>query len=225
MRIAGRIVDRMHQRILETARPGIPKDQVVAEVYQTGISGIEGAGGDYPSIVPLVCAGAEAATPHLTWNSELLRRDEGVFFEVAGVHKRYHCPTSRTLYFGKPPKKFIEAEKAVLEGIDAGLDRAQPGQRCEDISKAFFDTMARHGVHKEGRCGYGIGLSYPPDWGEHTFSLRPGDDTVLAAGMAFHFMPALWFDDWGLEITETVLITGAGHECLSHVERKLLVVD
>ena len=72
--------------------------------------------------------------------------------------------------------------------------------------------------------GYPIGLSYPPDWGERTASIRTEDSTVLEPGMVFHFMPALWMDNWGLETTETIVIreTG-GAQVLSDVERKLFV--
>jgi ectoine hydrolase len=67
-------------------------------------------------------------------------------------------------------------------------------------------------------------LSYPPDWGERTFSIRPVDTTVLEPGMTFHFMPALWMEDWGLEITETLLIRdGGAAECLADYPRKLFV--
>ena len=42
--------------------------------------------------------------------------------------------------------------------------------------------------------------------------------------MVFHFMPALWMDDWGLETTETIIITENGPpEVLSDVERKIFV--
>ena len=41
--------------------------------------------------------------------------------------------------------------------------------------------------------------------------------------MTFHFMPALWLDDGGLEITESVVITETGYESLAHVPQKLLV--
>jgi ectoine hydrolase len=37
-------------------------------------------------------------------------------------------------------------------------------------------------------------------------------------------MPALWQDDWGLEITETLRITESGPaECLADYPRKLFV--
>lgn len=56
-------------------------------------------------------------------------------------------------------------------------------------------------------------------------SLRPGDTSVLQPGMTFHFMPGLWMDDWGLEITESILITDTGVQTLCNVPRKLFVKD
>ena len=56
-----------------------------------------------------------------------------------------------------------------------------------------------------------------------TMSLRPTDDTVLQPGMTFHFMPGLWQDDWGLEITESILITDSGVETFCNTPRKLFV--
>ena len=74
---------------------------------------------------------------------------------------------------------------------------------------------------KESRCSYSIGLSYPPDRGERTVSLRPDDRTVLAPNMTPHFMPALWFEDWELEISESIRITDTGTETLASWPREL----
>ena len=65
----------------------------------------------------------------------------------------------------------------------AGLDAAKPGNTCEDIAMAFFAVLEKYGIDKDSRSGYPIGLSYPPDWGERTMSLRPGD-TQRAASRA-----------------------------------------
>ena len=103
--------------------------------------------------------------------------------------------------------------------------RARPGKTCEDIANAFFAVLEKHGIVKDNRTGYSIGLSYPPDWGERTMSLRSGDRAELRPGMNFHFMTGLWLETMGLEITESILITETGVECLASVPRKLLVMD
>jgi ectoine hydrolase len=223
MRIAARIVEAMHLRIANTIEPGMRKCDLVADIYDAAIRGVEGHGGDYPAIVPLLPSGSDAAAPHLTWDDRPMKRGEGTFFEIAGCYRRYHCPLSRTVFLGDPPQIFLDAEKAVLEGMEAGLEAARPGNTCEDIANAFFAVLKRHGINKENRTGYPIGLSYPPDWGERTMSLRPGDRTELKPGMTFHFMTGLWQRDWGMEITESIAITETGVECLASVPRRLII--
>ena len=114
-------------------------------------------------------------------------------------------------------------EKAELEGIDSSLNAAKSGILAEDIEAAWSKRISKFGYEETSRSGYAIGLSFPPDWGERTFSFRKGDKTVLEPNMTFHFMPALWFDDWGLEITESSVITEAGAETLANVPRKLFL--
>jgi ectoine hydrolase len=225
MRRAARIVEVMHQRILDKIEPGMRKCDLVAEIYDAAIRGVDGFGGDYPAVVPLLPSGEEASAPHLTWDDRPLRTGEGTFFEIAGCYKRYHCPVSRTVFLGRPTQAFLDAEAAVLEGMDAGLTAARPGNTCEDIANAFFAVLRRHGIVKDNRTGYPIGLSYPPDWGERTMSLRAGDRTMLQPGMTFHFMTGLWLETMGLEITESILITERGVECLANVPRRLFVKE
>jgi len=223
MRKAAKIVEKMHARIFEVMEPGMRKNDLVAEIYHSGITGTEDGGGDYAAIVPMTPTGADASAPHLTWDDQPIPNNSGTFFEIAGCYRRYHCPLSRTIYLGQPPQKYLDVEKAVLEGIEAGLEAAKPGNFAEDIEAAWRKTIAKYGYEKESRCGYAIGLSYPPDWGERTVSFRKGDKTVLEPNMTFHFMPALWFEDWGLETTESIVITDSGVETLANVPRKLFV--
>jgi Xaa-Pro aminopeptidase len=84
-------------------------------------------------------------------------------------------------------------------------------------------VIARHGVVKESRIGYSVGLNYPPDWGEHTMSLRPRDKTVLQPNMTFHVIPAIWMDDWGVEISECIHVTDRGAKPFCDFPRKVFV--
>lgn len=225
MRRAARIVERMHAVIRDKAEIGMRKNELIADIYHASVFGADGHWGDYPAIVPMAPSGMDATAPHLTWDDTPLRCGESTFFEIAGAYRRYQCPQSRTLFLGKPPQKYLDAEKAVQEAVEAGLAQAKPGGLCEDVALAFNQTLNRHGFKKDSRCGYAIGLSYPPDWGERTMSFRHGDKTVLEVGMTFHFMPALWLDDGGLEITEPIVITETGAECLCATPRALVVKE
>ena len=223
MKRAGVIVERTHAMIQERVEPGLRKNELVADIFRTAIRGTESYGGDYAAIVPLVPTGLDAAAPHLTWDDRPFELGAGTFFEIAGCYRRYHCPLSRTVYLGTPPDQLLRAEEAVLEGIEAALGVVRPGNTCQDIDAAWQKVIRRYGFSKASRCGYAIGLSYPPDWGERTMSLRQGDQSILKPGMTFHLMPALWEHDWGLEITESFLVTDTGHETLSHFPRPLLI--
>jgi ectoine hydrolase len=109
--------------------------------------------------------------------------------------------------------------------MEAGLAQAKVGNTCEDIAIAFFEVLETYGIVKDNRTGYAIGISYPPDWGERTMSLRRGDKTPLQKNMTFHFMTGLWLDDWGMEITESIVIGEGAPELLAAVPRKLFVKD
>jgi ectoine hydrolase len=225
LRRAARIVEAMHTRIREVAEPGMAKSVLVAEILKAGVLGADGHWGDYPAIVPMAPSGLDATAPHLTWDDRPLRRGEATFFEIAGVYRRYHAPQSRTLFLGVPPGRYRRAAAAVAEATEAALAAARPGATCEAVAAAFNGTLNRLGFEKDSRCGYSIGLSYPPDWGERTMSLRAGDRTELVPGMVFHFMPALWLDDGGLEITEPIVIGEAGAERLCTTPGGLWIKD
>ncbi|MEP5154286.1 M24 family metallopeptidase [Planktotalea sp.] len=221
---AARISEKVMRTAIERAEVGVRKNDLVADIMHAGITGVDGDWGDYPAIVPLTPSGLDATAAHLTWNGAPMRADEATFFELSGCYRRYHAPLCRTVYLGTPSDEMRRVEAAQLEGIEAGLWAARAGNRTCDIANAFMDVMARHGIERSGRMGYPIGLSYPPDWGERTASIRSEDETVLETGMVFHFMPALWMDSWGLETTETILIQEDGAaKPLCDIDRKLFV--
>ncbi|AZV78889.1 M24 family metallopeptidase [Parasedimentitalea marina] len=223
MRKAGQLTAQMHAVLRDGFRPGVAKNQLVADVQAAGIAGLPGLAGDYPAIAPIAPSGLEASAAHITWNDRQLALGEATYFEVSGCYHRYHCPASRSLYLGEPPADIRRAETAVLTAIEDTLATARPGVTCEDVAACVYESFAKAGYVKANRTGYPVGLSYPPDWGERTMSLRPGDTTRLQAGMTFHLMPGLWTADWGLAITETFVVTPEGGKALADIPRELVV--
>ncbi|POF29422.1 M24 family metallopeptidase [Roseibium marinum] len=224
MRKAARISEKIMDGVFERVRPGMRKADLVAEIYADAIRGLDDAWGDYPAIVPLLPSGADASAPHLTWDGRFMQEGEATFFELSGCFRRYHAPLCRTVFLGQPPQYMLDAEKALVEGLEAGLETARAGNTAGDIARALAKPLEAAGIERGARAGYPIGISYPPDWGERTVSIREEDTTVLKPGMTFHFMPGLWMDGWGLEITESILIREDGPaECLCNRPRSLFV--
>lgn len=223
IRKAGEITAAMHAAIRDGFREGAPKHELIAEAQRAGVRGVPGASGDYAAIAPIAPSGAEASAAHLTWNDRPLTRGEASYFEVSGCHRRYHCPVSRSYFLGAPPADIRRAEAAVLRAIDDALATAKSGAACEDVAIAVYESFQRAGFSKDNRTGYPIGLSYPPDWGERTMSLRRGDRTELAENMCFHLMPGLWTSDWGVAITESFVVTPTGGARLADIPAEMFV--
>lgn len=221
MRQAARISEEAMLAGLDTIEAGVPEYEAAAAIYDALITGTDGFGGDYPSIVPLMPSGDHTGTPHLTWTDREFEEDDPVIIELSGCRHRYHSPLARTTFVGDPPDDIQRTADVVVEGLEAALDAAEPGVTCEAVEKAWRETIAKYDIEKEDRIGYSMGLGYPPDWGEHTASLRPGDETVLEEDMTFHMIPGIWGDDFGVEISETFHVTKNGAETLAEFPRRL----
>lgn len=225
MRKAASVIEAVYSHMNEILVPNMRQNDLVAEILAAGARGADEVFGDYPAIVPLIGYGPESAACHSTWDDKPLAPGAGFFAELAGCHARYHCPISRTVYIGTPSAQYRTCESLIADCIAQVADAMRPGAVLEDVAQVFYSALAQAGFEKDNRCGYSTGLSYPPDWGERTMSLRPGDRTVLQENMVFHFMPGLWFDDWGFEMSETIRVGANGGECLANVPQTLITVD
>ncbi|WP_129113461.1 M24 family metallopeptidase [Halegenticoccus tardaugens] len=221
MEEAARISEEAMVAGLDAIEEGVAEYEAAAAIYDTLVRGTDDYGGDYPAIVPLMPSGDHTGTPHLTWTDRRFERGDPVIIELSGCRHRYHSPLARTTFVGDPPEKLARTAEVVVEGVNATLDAVEPGITAEEVEGAWREIIARHGVEKEERIGYSMGLGYPPDWGEHTVSLRPGDETVLEENMTFHVIPGIWQDDVGFELSETFRVTANGAETLADFPRKL----
>jgi len=224
MKEAGKIAERVMQTAIDRLEPGVRECDAVAAVYQAQMTGTPAFGGDYPSIVPMMPTGEKTSAPHLTWTDDPYESEQMVNLELAACRHRYHCPIARTAYLGKnPPAKLVELANHTVEGLNITLEAIKPGMRAEEVELVWRRHIAKAGLEKESRIGYAMGLNYPPDWGEHTASLRPGDKTVLASKMTFHMILGMWMDDYGFECSESLRVTETGCETFANFPRKLFV--
>jgi len=145
--------------------------------------------------------------------------------ELGAARRHYHTPLTRTAHIGAPPDKIKKLADVIIEGGDAALNAARPGVTCEEVEAVWQGILKSHGYSKDSRVGYSIGVNYPPDWGERTASLRPGDTTELQTGMCFHFQSGMWLDNFGAAISEPFVVTEQGGKRFSDVKRELVIID
>jgi len=226
MREAASIVETAMRSAYDSIRPGVRQCDAVAEIYRAQIAPNERFCGDVTALCPIILAGEMAATAHPIWTNEPFAKDQTVAVELGGARRRYTCALARTLHLGsKPPNNLIDTAKAVEEGLLAVLDVLKPGLTGAQAHAAWQGVLDQYGLKKESRIGYSIGIGFPPDWGEHTISLRPGEEDPIEPDTTIHIMLGMWMDGWGMELSETVRLTSRGVECLTNFPRGLQTIQ
>jgi Xaa-Pro aminopeptidase len=220
LRNAARLAEAAVAAAYDVIAPGVRECDAVARIQAAQLASQTAFAGDVTALPPTILAGENASAPHLLWSDRRFKPGETIALELAGACRHYTAGLARTMQLGDTPPNVAETAKAVLEGMEAVLAAAKPGARAEDVEGAWRRVIARYGLKKESRIGYSIGVAYPPDWGEHT-SLRQGDKTVLEPGNVLHSILGMWMDGWGIEISETILITRSGCETLTRFPREI----
>lgn len=222
---AGEISAAALQAAVDACAVGRRQCDVMAELYKVTIGGTENVGGTFPCKPPNAMVGEICTAPHLSWSDAPLQENDIFYIEQGGVRHRYHSPLSRCIYLGKPSQQMLDTTAVIVEGLEAVLMAVKPGVLLEDLETAWRQVIAKHGIVKDSRIGYPVGIGYPPTWGELTCSLRQGDKTELEAGMTFHCIPALWLDSYGLVVSESFVVTETGAKTFASFPRKLFSTE
>lgn len=223
LRQGARLAEAAMTAAYDVIAPGVRECDAIARIQAAQVAGLPDIAGDVTALPATILGGENASAPHLMWSDRRFGADETVALELAGASRHYTAGLARTMQLGTMPAKVRDTGAAVLEGMEAVLAAIRPGVLAEEVEAAWRAVIARHGLKKESRIGYSIGVAYPPDWGEHTISLRPGDRTELRPGNTLHAILGMWMEGWGIEVSETILVTGTGNETLTRFPREIHV--
>jgi len=224
MKQAAQICEKVMQTAVDKIDVGVWEKDAAANVSAAQIAGMNTFGGSSPAIFPIMPSAERTSTAHLTFDPDRqYRKNDVVLLELSGARHRYHAPLSRTVYLGEPPQDLQKTADDVVTGLQETLTFIKPGVTAEEVEGRWRKAIAHTGLVKPSRVGYSYGLNYPPDWGEHTISLRPGDKTILKPNMTLHLMPGIWMDEFGFECSEPIRVTDNGCETFVNFPRKLFV--
>lgn len=223
MREAAVLTDLGMQAGFDAIDVGKRENEVAAEILSAMVRGTSEIGG-FASSPLMMPTGAEFATTyHTSWADRPYLHDTSTGFEFTGARYHYSAPLARNVYLGQPPEDLLRAAAIMIEGLAALEEGLKAGMTGEEGEQVWRDVAIRQGVDKEARIGYAVGLDYPPGWSEQTVSLRPGSRQVLEENMTIHCIPSLMLGDWGLEISETMVIGRDRSEALSQLPRDVVV--
>ena len=223
MKSAALITESGMKTAMEVINPNIRQCDAVGEIQKSLFYGTKNIGGEYASITTLLPTGKGTSASHLTATEEKFKHGEATVVEISGCVHRYHAPLARTVQLGKPEQKKVDAMKATIEALNAGIESTKPGNTANDVAQSFWKVLDKYNIKKESRTGYSIGIGYPPDWGEHTLNIYKDDMTVLEPNVTFHMIAVMQFGDWGVEASESIRVTENGNELLNNFPKDLYI--
>lgn len=224
IRRACRVSEAGMKAMVDFARPGITENELSGEIHKALMSN----GSEYPGLPVFLATGWRSEIPHANWSDKVIQKGEVVFCELTGVVKRYSGPLLRCVVLGQPTEDLKRRAAVCEEMLEAALATVRPGITSHDANAAVVAVAEKYGMGSGAinRCGYSIGINFPPDWGEGSFlDLKKNDRTVLKPGMCFHIPRSMRLEGKdALSISESVLVTETGCEVLTDFSPRKLIV-
>ncbi|MFT4343161.1 MAG: M24 family metallopeptidase [Candidatus Woesearchaeota archaeon] len=167
-----------------------------------------------PSFNPIVACGAHSASPHHIPTDSLLVGSTVIDFGV--IHENYCSDMTRTIYFGKPTRQFLQKYKLVLGEYTRSVSLSKNSSRFSDIDASARKRLGKYFNHLLGH-GVGVEIHEAP-----SFSKASKD--VITEGVAFTLEPGVYYPGkFGIRIEDTFVFTKNSVKPLTRSSRELLV--
>lgn len=152
-----------------------------------------------------------------------LRPGDFAFFDIGVDFNGYKSDIGRLVSFGEPSSETRALFDASKAGQQLAIDLMKPGAVARDVFNAAVERVREAGIptYQRQHVGHGIGIEY-----YDMPVLTPNADTVLEEGMVFEVeTPYYRLGVGGAFIEDTVVVTDAGAQILTELDRDLIVVE
>ena len=214
MRRASEINDQCMEKLAAYIREGITERECADYLIQCyGACGCEGLSFD-----PIVSFGANAADPHHTPDTTVVKEGDCIVIDI-GCKKDFYCSDmTRTYFWKKADPRYTAIHDLVREANERAMALVRPGVRLCDVDAAARDHIAAagYGEYFTHRLGHFIGME------DHEQGDVSAVNTAVAQeGMVFSIEPGVYLPgEFGVRVEDLVIVTKDGYECLNHVDRK-----
>ncbi len=206
--------ERAFQVVRAALRPEQTELQVANELeYQ-----VRRFGGRACSFPPIIAAGPRAALPHASPTDRQIGESDFVLIDWGAKSPLYVSDLTRVLVTGKISPKLERIYGVVLKAQLAAISAIRPGALMSDVDAAARSVIGQAGFGR--RFNHGLGHGFGLDIHESP-RMAATQKRPLKTGMVVTVEPGVYIPGWGgVRIEDDVLVTRAGHEVLSHVDKK-----
>ena len=222
LRRAALIADRSMERLCAGVGPGVTVRQAGALAASSYLE----YGAD-DGQVGRICRGAGATGfLHAELDDHPLEIGEVLHAELVPRVKRYSARFMRPIAITSPERRIPSDLQALVERLVFHQDRQiaamASGAKAADVDAVLREALLSERIRDRyvNVTGYMLGIyGRTPRSSDFSHALLPTSDWRLRAGMVFH----MYTSAEGIGISDTVLVTESGGECLTRTPRRMLV--
>jgi Xaa-Pro dipeptidase len=218
MRMAARLTENATQAGFHALKEGVSELEILSVCVRSMLEG----GADEPAFTAQVSFGEMTEVCMAPASRNTLRRGDMVMFDMGCLYEHYVGDLSRTRVLGAPTAEQRKIYDLVLAAQDAAIDFVRPGVTAHEVDSVARDILSRAGYGEffNHWLGRGEGL----DLHERPF-VEQGDSMALRPGMVFSVEPGIYIPGvGGARAEEMVLVTDSGHEVISDMSHRELVI-
>lgn len=227
MRISGKVLSRVMQRLLKTVRAGVSTseiDSAAADLIHK--EGVQPAFKGYKGFPAATCVSVNDEIVHGVPSERKIEEGDIVSLDVGINYEGYFSDLALTLGVGKISSRAKKLIEVTRESLYEGIKRASPKSHLYDISYAVQAHVENNGfsVVREF-VGHGIGRSLHEEPEIPNFG-RPHQGPMLKSGMVLAIEPMVNMGTWETRISENgwTALTKDGLPS-AHFEHTVAVTD
>ena len=165
MRVVGRITARVCEKVKESIFPGITTAKI-NEIAESWIEhfGAKSAFKGYRGYPATVCISINEQVVHGIPGSRQIQPGDIVSIDLGAIYDGFYGDMAVTIMIGVTDPDIIRLVETTKEALQAGIDKALPGNRLSDISHAIERTTQEAGFSVVRQfVGHGIGRQLHED--------------------------------------------------------------